>query len=368
MKGVCRAVGQAELSPQVHAKAAEDAHDRGLVTGPEEQGRAGRSRERRELGRRQELGDRRAHLAALVDDDVGEAPGTPFLGDLLEPPELASRQALGATEEAHAICARRRHRTPSRASTRSRPGSPGRSAGRACRCRTGASRPPYDIRRNGVRGRRPASAPERGDDRRSTRSSTSSCSANASSRSSWLNSNCRSARRSSSRQQRGDLVVAVDAADHEQLLEELRALRQREERPGLQSVGTRKSRAPSGVGLPMIGVSTSTKPAVSISCRMIEITVRTRPDVSLHPLAPHVEPAVAKAQRLVDVLLVELERQRRRACGSRRARRPAPRPRRSTGSGSPSRRCAGRPRLGLARRTRFGARARPRRPRRSARG
>ena len=35
--------------------------------------------------------------------------------------------------------------------------------------------------------------------------------------------------------------------------------------------------------------------------------------VALHLLAPHVEPAVTEADRLVDVLLVELERQRRRA-------------------------------------------------------
>ena len=33
----------------------------------------------------------------------------------------------------------------------------------------------------------------------------------------------------------------------------------------------------------------------------------------LHPVAAQVEPAVPEAQRLVDVLLVELERQRRRA-------------------------------------------------------
>ena len=37
------------------------------------------------------------------------------------------------------------------------------------------------------------------------------------------------------------------------------------------------------------------------------------PQVALHPLCAHVEPAVAEAERLVDVLLVELERKRRRA-------------------------------------------------------
>ena len=36
------------------------------------------------------------------------------------------------------------------------------------------------------------------------------------------------------------------------------------------------------------------------------------PQVALHPLGAHVEPAVAEAERLLDVLLVELERERRR--------------------------------------------------------
>ena len=40
--------------------------------------------------------------------------------------------------------------------------------------------------------------------------------------------------------------------------------------------------------------------------------LRAQPDVSLQLVAPQVEPAVAQAQRLVDALLVELERERRR--------------------------------------------------------
>ena len=60
-----------------------------------------------------------------------------------------------------------------------------------------------------------------------------------------------------------DLVVAIEPADHEQLLEELRALRQRVEAArGVAATGTTKSRAPSGVDAMSIGVSTSTKPAV----------------------------------------------------------------------------------------------------------
>ena len=52
----------------------------------------------------------------------------------------------------------------------------------------------------------------------------------------------------------GDLVVAVDAADHAQLLEELRGLRQRVEVcRGAARLGTTKSRAPSGVDAMSIG-------------------------------------------------------------------------------------------------------------------
>ena len=57
-----------------------------------------------------------------------------------------------------------------------------------------------------------------------------------------------------------DLVVAVDAGDHEDLLEDLRRLRQRVELCGCRRDGTRKSRAPSGVDLVRIGVSISRKP------------------------------------------------------------------------------------------------------------
>ena len=52
-------------------------------------------------------------------------------------------------------------------------------------------------------------------------------------------------------------------ADHEQLLVLLRRLRQRVELPGRERLGTRKSRAPSGVLLERIGVSISTKPCSS---------------------------------------------------------------------------------------------------------
>ena len=73
----------------------------------------------------------------------------------------------------------------------------------------------------------------------------------------------------------GDLVVAVEAAAHQQLLVELRALRQRIERPRLSRNGITKSRAPSGVARVIVGVSMSRKPRSSRK-RRIERTARVR--------------------------------------------------------------------------------------------
>ena len=63
----------------------------------------------------------------------------------------------------------------------------------------------------------------------------------------------------------------------------------------------------------MVGVQTSTKPRSSIDAADRGDRGVVEPEVPLHPLGPHVEPAVAEAEGLVDVLLVELERERRRA-------------------------------------------------------
>jgi len=83
-------LGEAELAAEVRAQAAEDARDELLVSGREEDRRAGLADERSELGLREELRDRRARLARLVADEVGEAFRTPFLRDLLEPRELGA--------------------------------------------------------------------------------------------------------------------------------------------------------------------------------------------------------------------------------------------------------------------------------------
>ena len=85
-------------------------------------------------------------------------------------------------------------------------------------------------------------------------------------------------------------------------------------RPGCRRTGTRKSRAPSGVPRVMLGVQTSMKPRPSIVRADRRDHGRARAACSAACASrAQVEPAVAQAQGLVDVLLVELERQRRRA-------------------------------------------------------
>ena len=110
-----------------------------------------------------------------------------------------------------------------------------------------------------------------------------------------------------------DLVVAVEAADHAQLLEELRRLREREEAARLQA--HRHEEVARALGRPLRHarrpdvdeVERVHLPANRVDHRVVEA------QVALHPFAAHVELAVAESQHLVDVLLVDLERQRLRA-------------------------------------------------------
>ena len=130
-----------------------------------------------------------------------------------------------------------------------------------------------------------------------------------------------------------DLVVAVEAGDHRQLLQELRALRQREERALVEAA--RHDEVAGALG----GRLVEDRRLDVEEARRLHLAaddpdhLRAEPDVALQLVAPEVEPAVAQAQRLVDVLLVELERQRRRARDDAERRRPGPRRRRSAGSG-----------------------------------
>ena len=154
--------------------------------------------------------------------------------------------------------------------------------------------------------------------------------------SSWVNSGCAVGAEVLVTEAARDLVVALEAADHQQLLEQLRRLRQRVPVPGCSRTGTRKSRAPSGVDRVRYGVSMSRKSCASITRRISETILAAGADRAGRAGTPQVEvavlPAAASRRRR------SRSRRRRRsgtAAGrsrsARRARRRPPRSRRSRG-------------------------------------
>ena len=111
----------------------------------------------------------------------------------------------------------------------------------------------------------------------------------------------------------GDLVVAVEPAHHAELFEELRRLGEGVELPRLQS--HRQEKVARSLGS---AAGHARRPDVDEAALVHHAADRgdrrvIEPQVPLHPLGPQVEPAVPKAQSLLDVLLVELEWERRRA-------------------------------------------------------
>ena len=109
----------------------------------------------------------------------------------------------------------------------------------------------------------------------------------------------------------GDLVVALEAAHHEQLLEELRRLRQRVPRPRLQARGHeevaralgRRAREDRRLELEEVEL-------VERRAHRLRDRVAQHQRVA-HALAAQVQPAVPQAQRLVDrALLVDREGRR----------------------------------------------------------
>src|SRR4051794_29063868 len=92
--------GQIELAAEMHPETAEHPSDEVGLAGAEENCGAGLGGERSELLLREELGDRRAPLAVLVDDDVCETLCSPPLGDFLEPCELRAGEWLRRDEVA----------------------------------------------------------------------------------------------------------------------------------------------------------------------------------------------------------------------------------------------------------------------------
>ncbi len=106
-----------------------------------------------------------------------------------------------------------------------------------------------------------------------------------------------------------DLVVAVEAGHHQDLLEQLRALRQRVELARVHARRDHKSRAPSGVALVRIGVSMSQTTRVQVPAQRLH-QLDAGALHALHFRTAQVEIAVLQARFLARVL-VRVERQRR---------------------------------------------------------
>ena len=109
-----------------------------------------------------------------------------------------------------------------------------------------------------------------------------------------------------------DLVVAVLPADHQQLLQLLRRLRQRVEACPATAGSARGSRAsPRGCERVSIGVSTSTKPSASRCSRIRRTMLRPHREHLRHLRSAQVEVAVAQPQVLARLDAI-LDRERRR--------------------------------------------------------
>ena len=114
----------------------------------------------------------------------------------------------------------------------------------------------------------------------------------------------------------GDLVVAVDAGDHQQLLEQLRALRQGVERAGLLAAGHEELAAPSGVRRHEHR-RLDLDEALGLHRRADRRVDRgSDAQVALHPLAADVEVAVLQPRGLGDRVGTLVDRERRRLGGA----------------------------------------------------
>ena len=287
-------------------------HARDLVglVGPEEHGRTRLGTERRELVLGQELRDRRARLTVLAVDDVREPLRAPLLRELLEPFEVGPRVLLRNRQVAN------RRRVGEDLELRA-----ARELGRVLdlepEAQVGLVRPVAEHR---VGVGQPLERdleldpdrlpPDRlhhllhqGHDELDVREG-------------HLDVELRQLVEPIRAQvlvseAAGDLVVALEARDHEQLLEDLRRLREREELALLEPRRDEEVAGAFGRRLEEDRRLDVEEAGSFHDAPDDRDHLRAEAEVPLQPLAPQVEPAVPDAERLVDVLLVELERERR---------------------------------------------------------
>ncbi len=265
-----------------------------------------------ELGLAQELGDRRAHLAVGTVDEVREALRAPLLRDLLELREVAARELPRHAEEPHGGGVGEHLE-----------GRPARHLGRLLdlepEAQVGLVGAVAEV---GLLPRQPperqleldvaAFAPDAGHDPLDQAEQVLPVGEGR------LDVELGDLLQPVGAQvlvpeAAGDLVVALEAGDHEQLLVDLRALRQREEAARLQA--SRDEEVASALGRRLAhDRRLDVDEAVGLHLGADDRDeLRAGADVALHLLAAQVEPAVAEPDRLVDALLVELERKRGRA-------------------------------------------------------
>src|SRR5690348_3267732 len=305
------AIGEVELAAQMRTQAAEHPRDRRLVGGGEERRRVRVARERRELVLGEELRDRGSNFAAVVDE-VREALRPPFLRDLFQPAELGTREGTRRDEIAHDGRSRedaelRRARDVRRVLDLE----PEPKIGLV------GAVPQHHVRELESRERtRRRLAPQRLEahdhallqdvehvlalDERHLQVELPELELPVGAEILVTPARC-------------DLVVAVHPAHYAELLEQLRRLHEREEVARLMTNRDEEVECTLGCAL-----RHRRRPDVDEAELVHPATNRRNGDVrdaevALHALCAHVEPAVTEAKRLVDVLLVQLERQRRGA-------------------------------------------------------
>ncbi len=305
-------VDQTELAAEVQAQRAEDARGRLPRVGGEQDGGGGLAAESRQLLLGEELRDRGPHLALLVVDEVREPLRPPLLRDLLEACEIAAAELLRHAQEPHRLGARE-HPELRRA----------RDVGRVLELE-------LEARVGLVRAEAAIGLLERHARERRLDLDPEALAPDAGVHAlhhvvdellvgeAHLDVELRDLLHAVGAQvlvpeADRDLVVAVEAGDHRQLLQDLRALRERVEAALLKSA--RHDEVPRALRSRLEeDRRLDVEEAGGLHLAPDDPDhLGAQSDVALEPLAAQVEPAVAQPQRLVDVLLVELERQRRRA-------------------------------------------------------
>src|SRR5262245_11273347 len=303
-------VDQSELVPSADPELPQDARDDLRPVGAEQDRGAGVAAKRRELLLGQELRDRRSWLTVLAVHDVREALRAPLLGEVLQLLEMGARVLLRHAKEAHCGCVgedlERRAARHLRRVLDLEPEAEIRLVRAVLEHRVRVGHPRERCRE--------LHSDRLAPDRR--KGALDELEDEFAIRECHLEIELRQFLHAVGpyvfvSEAAGDLVVALESRDDEQLLVDLRGLRQREEATFLEA--RRHEEVPCPLGR-RLGHDRRLDVDEAGGLHLAADDgdgLRAQADVPLQLLAPQVEPAVADAKRLVDALLVELERERR---------------------------------------------------------